>query len=77
MQTAWVKGLKGEEKAKRTEEIKSYKNAFDALLEILEEEESTPDYDCPSWSHKQADQNGYNRCIREVKKLLDVQDKKV
>ena len=74
MQVIWTKGLKGEDKKKRTEEIKSYKNAFDALQEILEEEKSTPDYDCPSWSHKQADQNGYNRAIREVIKLITIKD---
>jgi len=74
MQVIWTKGLKGKEKEERAKEIKSYKNAFDALQEILEEEKSTPDYDCPSWSHKQADQNGYNRCIREVIKLTTIKD---
>lgn len=28
------------------------------------------DYDCPSWSHKQADQNGYQRAMKEILKLL-------
>ena len=74
MQVAWTKNLKGEEKKKRTEEVKSYKTAFDALLEILEEESSTPDYDCPSWSHKQADQNGYNRAIQKVRTLITIKE---
>jgi len=30
------------------------------------------DYDSPSWSHKQADQNGYVRALREVMLLLEV-----
>lgn len=72
MHTQWVKGLKGEEKKRRIEEIRSYTNAFEALMEILEEESSTPDYDCPSWSHKQADQNGYNRAIKKVKTLITI-----
>ena len=28
------------------------------------------DYDCPSWSYKQADANGYARAIKEILKLL-------
>jgi len=28
------------------------------------------DYDCPSWSHKQADVNGYQRAMKEILKLL-------
>lgn len=70
MNSLWFKGYKGEEKEKRREEILSYRNAFDALLEILEEETFSPDYDCPSWAYKQADQNGYNRAIRKIKNLL-------
>lgn len=74
MQAVWTKGLKGVEKEKRVKEIMSYRNAFNELLEILEEEESTPDYDCPSWAHKQADQNGFNRAIRKVKTLINIKD---
>jgi len=74
MQEAWLKGYKGEEREARIKEINSYRNAFEALSEILREEESTPDYDCPSWSHKQADQNGFNRAIRKVKTLLTLKE---
>jgi len=28
------------------------------------------DYDCPAWSHKQADTNGYIRAMNEILKLL-------
>lgn len=28
------------------------------------------DYDCPSWSHKQADTNGYQRAMKEILQLL-------
>ena len=74
MHIQWTKNLKGDDKKQRIEEVKSFKNAFEALTEILEEEESTPDYDCPSWSHKQADQNGYNRAIRKVKNLITIKE---
>ena len=72
MQVDWTKGLSGKEKEARQKEIKSYRAAFETLTEILEEESSTPDYDCPSWAHKQADQNGYNRAIRKVIKLINI-----
>lgn len=29
------------------------------------------DYDSPSWSHKQADRNGYARALREVLEILN------
>jgi hypothetical protein len=28
------------------------------------------DYECPSWSHKQADRNGYLRAYRELLQLV-------
>lgn len=75
MNTKWFKGLKTkDEKDKRKKELLSYRTAYEALIEILEEKTSTPDYDCPSWSHKQADQNGYNQAIKEVKALITFKD---
>jgi hypothetical protein len=78
LQAIWLKGLKGEEREKRIKEILSYRNAFDALKELLEDqyEESVPDYDCPSWSHKQADVNGANRKLRQIISLLDIKELK-
>jgi hypothetical protein len=78
LQAIWLKGLKGEEREKRIKEILSYRNAFDALKELLEDqyEESVPDYDCPSWSHKQADVNGANRKLRQIISLLDIKEPK-
>lgn len=77
MKAIWLKGLKGEAREKRKNEIKSYRNAFNALKEILENdfEETTPDYDCPSWSHKQADVNGANRKLQTIINLLTIEDK--
>ena len=74
MDSRWLKGLTGDEKEARRKEITSYKNAFQALTELLEKsfEESKADYDCPSWSHKQADQNGANRKLQEILKLIKI-----
>jgi len=77
MHSVFVKGLKGEAKEKRVQEIRSYKNAFNALKEILENdfEESVPDYTSPSWAYKQADVNGANRKLQQILKLLTIEEK--
>lgn len=78
MHILWVKGLRGKDKEDRQKEVLSYRNAFESLRELLEEqfEESTPDYDCPSWSHKQADVNGANRMLRKIIQLTTIEGKK-
>ena len=77
MHTAWVKTLKGKDKEDRKKEVLSYRNAFDDLKKLLEEhfEESVPDYDNPSWSHKQADVNGANRKLQQIINLITIEDK--
>lgn len=77
MHSIWFRGLNKEDKEDRVKELLSYRNAFDALKEILEEhyKEYTPDYDCPSWSHKQADVNGHNRAIKKVINLITIKEK--
>jgi len=74
MNSRWLKGLTGEAKEKRKKEILSYKNAFEELTKLLQEDyqESAPDYDIPSWSHKQADNNGANRKLRQIIELIKV-----
>lgn len=75
MQSIWFKGIPKEKREKREEEIKSYRNAFDALKEILEskrERSIKSDYDSPSWAFKQADQNGANRMLDEVLKIITI-----
>jgi hypothetical protein len=76
LQAIWLKGLKGEEREKRIKEILAYRNAFNALKELLGDqyEESVPDYDCPSWSHKQADVNGANRMLRKIINLITIEE---
>lgn len=46
-----------------------YREAIEAKrtrLEIVNEDE----YDSPSWSHKQAHRNGFNKAIEEITKLF-------
>jgi len=78
MQQVWFKNAKSQEdKLVVRTQLKTFKNAFEALDELLVEMEEVPsknDYDCPSWSHKQADINGANRMLREVRKLINIKD---
>jgi hypothetical protein len=76
MDHRWFKGVPSDQKEARRKELLSYRNAFDELSQLLEEEfeESVPDYDCPSWSHKQADVNGANRKLKQILKLIKTKD---
>jgi len=72
----WLKGTTGETKDKRKQEILSASPILILLGQILEDKYNAKertkdiDYDCPSWSHKQADLNGYLRALEDVIKLL-------
>jgi len=73
MDSRWTRGLKGPDKTQRVAEVKTFRIAFSSLREILEKEFKTTkesDYECPSWSHKQADTNGYNRALTNVLHLI-------
>ena len=78
MDSRWFKGYSSspEVKEKRKKEILSYRNAFDELRILLKDflEETTPDYECPSWSHKQADVNGANRKLHQVLNLINIKE---
>ena len=72
MHSAWFKGIS--DKDARRKEVKSFRRAFEELNKLLEEETIPPDYDCPSWAYKQADQNGFNRAIRKVKSIISIEE---
>lgn len=78
MKNVWFKDCKNaQDKEKRKKELLSYRNAFESLSEVLttlEETTSSVDYECPSWSHKQADQNGANRMLQKIKDLINLKD---
>lgn len=76
MHTKWFVGVPEDQHEEVERRLRSYRSAFDDLKALLEGEfeSSTPDYDCPSWSHKQADQNGANRKLREILKLITIKE---
>ena len=76
MNVRWLKNTPSANKNARRKEILSYRNAFDELRKLLEEdlEEFVPDYEVPSWSHKQADVNGANRKVRQIIDLITIKD---
>jgi hypothetical protein len=49
--------------------LNKYRHAIEKRLRSNEVTSKT-DYDCPSWSHKQADDNGYKRALTEILKLF-------
>jgi hypothetical protein len=70
MHSKWLKGHKDREA--RTKEILSYKNAFDELAILLEQEETkNPDrkYDA-DWHHRQIAVNEWNAAIQHVINLI-------
>jgi hypothetical protein len=78
IQTQWLAGLKEPERAQFKQTVIGSKKVLDKAREIVynivkeAEKVRINDYDSPSWSHKQADQNGYVRALREVMLLLEV-----
>lgn len=76
MDTRWLKGFSPDQYEDRKKEVAGFKRAFNALIELLEKEgeDSTPDYNYPSWAYKQADVNGANRKLKEIIKLITLKD---
>ena len=72
MQSAWLKGAK--DKEKRKQEVLGYRNAFDDLKRILEQEykkkPSVRDYETPNWEYRQVAINEYNQVLDDVLKLI-------
>ena len=78
MQAVWLKGLKGEERDRRKQEVLGYRNAFDNLREILEQhyfkKEAVRDYS-PGWEYKQVAVNEYNAVLDDIINLIDLNQK--
>jgi len=74
----WTKHI-SDPKAKKDFEaaVRNSTLALGRLSDILKERESEAmkvkprDYDNPSWAYKQADDNGYLRCLRELSLLIN------
>lgn len=84
MISRWTSHLKTqEEKDKFIKNVLGSRTTFNRLNDILDEMEKgedivASDYDNPNWAYRQADINGFKRCLSILKKLtdLDQQDKK-
>ena len=87
MISAWTKHLeKPEEKDRFKNTVQSSKPVLDRLKDMLKEVESDLDstelntkvYDIPNWDYRQADINGFRRCLKTINKIitLDQQEKK-
>jgi hypothetical protein len=78
MKAVWLKGhtKSTETKEARRAEVLAYRNAFDALREVLNKEfrkkENVRDYDTPNWEYKQIANNEYNAALDDLLKLIDL-----
>jgi hypothetical protein len=78
---AWTSNLKDEEsKAKFEKKLLGSRAVLNRLKELLKESETdlnnyettAKGYDSPSWAFKQADNNGFRRCLKFINKLIDL-----
>jgi hypothetical protein len=87
MISAWTKHLKTEEEKERfRNSVLGSKTVLLRLQELINEmkedvertELDTRIYDMPNWDYRNADTTGYKRCLKQISKLinLDQQDKK-
>lgn len=77
MQTKWFQDLPKPEQDRFKQEVLNSKKVLDKLKELcynLRVESKSTDYDSPSWAFKQADQNGYNRALDDVIKILTIKE---
>lgn len=74
MLAVWFKGHT--DKDKRKKEVASYRNAFDELKKVLEQEykkkSSVRDYEKPGWANQQIAVNEYNQVLEDIMKLLEI-----
>ena len=80
MDSRWFVGHRVEEaKEARHKEILGYRNAFGALREVLENHlekpEANRDYTSPNWAFQQIAYNEYNQVLKDIYKLLDLNQK--
>ena len=75
MDSRWVKGLSGEAKEARKQEVMRHRNSFDELRTLLGKEflkkEADRDYSA-GWEQRQIAINEYNAVLSDILKLLDL-----
>ena len=80
MISAWTKHLSGEEQTRFKNEVLGSKQVLRRLQTLLDEmkedvenvELSTKIYDIPNWEYRQADVNGYKRCLKQISKIINL-----
>jgi len=81
MISAWTKHLKTEEEKERFKSsVLGSKTVLLRLQELINEmkedterlELDTRIYDLPNWDYRNADTNGYKRCLRQISKLINL-----
>ena len=80
MHNRWFSNLPKDKQQERKQLVEANKFILDILSEIVynmgitEERVVVSDYDSPSWSHKQADRNGYLRALRDIESLINLKE---
>jgi hypothetical protein len=76
VQSVWLKG--SSDKDARTKEIKGFRNAFDELRKVLENDfgkkPAFRDYTDSNWMAKQIAVNEYNQVLEDIYKLINITD---
>jgi hypothetical protein len=81
MISAWTKHITDPEAKERFQSaVQGSKLVLQRLQAIMDEmrvdsenqELSTKLYDSPSWAYIQADANGYKRCLKQISKLINL-----
>ena len=77
----WTKHLKAEEKERFRNSVYGSKTVLDRLDDLLSEyeqdlEKTEVDYNSPNWDYRQADANGYRRCLKKIKQLITLDQEK-
>lgn len=83
MLSKWVSHLPKEERPAFEKYIRGSKGVIDRLQQITKDFEDELDrgdldpklYDSPGWAAKQADSNGYRRCLRKYQHLFNLDQK--
>lgn len=84
MKTVWTSHISDPvEKVKYEKSLKHSRWILDRQLELLsdmerdldKQETSAATYDKPNWDYRQADNNGYRRCLNSIKALITLDQK--
>lgn len=81
MISAWTKNLSSlDEQERFKSSVMGAKTVLDRLQEIMNEMKADADslemtpkiYDIPNWDYRQADMNGYKRCLKQISKIINL-----